>query len=94
MSMSMVRSFLSPLLLLHLLLLDLVEPAEDFVFKLLIHGVNKAGLVQLKLQGFLEKLCLGWILLEDRRHQLQHVGFQAQHLQHPFLQSLQSTQLP
>merc|ERR1719430_2733673 len=43
MSMSMVRSFLSPFLLLHLLLLDLVEPAEDLVFKLLIHGVNKAG---------------------------------------------------
>merc|ERR1719430_3127956 len=82
MSMSMVRSFLSPFLLLHLILLDLVEPAEDLVFKLLIHGVNKAGLVQLKLQGFLEELCLGWILLEDRRHQLQHVGFQAQHLQH------------
>ena len=31
MSMSMVRSFLSPFLLLHLLLLDLVEPEHDQV---------------------------------------------------------------
>ena len=87
----MVRCLLSPILLFHLLLLDLVEPevntiklelnfnqilpAEYLVFKLLIHGVHKAGLVQLKLEGFLEELCLWRILLEDRRHQLQHVRF-------------------
>ena len=60
----------------------MIIPAKDLVFKLLIHSVDKTGLVHLKLEGFLEELCLGLILLEDGRHQLQHIRFQAQHLQH------------
>merc|ERR1719382_399908 len=76
------RSNLASILLLHLLLLDLIEPAQDFVFKLLVDGVHKAGFIHLELERLLEELCLRDVLLEDGGHQLQHVCLEAEHFQH------------